>query len=291
MRSLQLDGISVTPLLDSEIRVPGDELLRAGAAHFPVLDGTRGLHPDDWAAYPEHLDGDGLFRMTFGGYLVRTPDRVVLVDAGVGPSPFAPPGIPRPYDGVLLDSLRAEGLEPEDVTDVVLTHLHLDHIGWVSREGAAVFPRATYRCAEQEWAAPAPPPVAELMDPVADRLEPWDRDSTLMPGVDVRLAPGHTAGSTVVVVSSGQRRAFLVGDVAHCPHELLFRDWAGLGDADPVQAAAARAEIAEEVEREGAWVGSTHFSGLAVGRIAASADGRRFDYEVTHDGSGPPAAR
>ena len=92
-----------------------------------------------------------------------------------------------------------------------------------------------------------------------------------------------------VVVSSVGERVFLVGDLAHCPHELLVRDWAGLGDAHPVQAATARAEIADEAEREGAWVGSTHFSGLAVGRITASDDCRRFAYEVTHDGTGPPA--
>ncbi|MGD9955355.1 MAG: MBL fold metallo-hydrolase [Candidatus Nanopelagicales bacterium] len=290
MRSLTLGDIVVAPLLDSAITVPGDELLRAGAAHFPVLDGVRGLDARDWAALPEHLDADGLFRMTFGGYLVRSAGRVVLVDVGVGPSPFAPPGIPRPYDGVLLESLAAEGLAPEDVTDVVLTHLHLDHIGWVSVDGAPVFPGATYRCAEQEWSAAAPPPVAELMGPVAERLETWDRDATILPGIDVRLAPGHTPGSTVVVVSSGGRRVFLVGDLAHCPHELLFRDWAGLGDADPVQAASARAEIAAEVEAEGAYVGSTHFSGLAMGRIDDSDGVRRFTYDVTHDGAGAPAA-
>lgn len=287
MRSLDLGPITITPLLDSAIRVPGDELLRAGAAHFPVLDGVRGLEAEDWAAYPEHLDADGLFRMTFGGYLVRTADRVVLVDVGVGPHPFAPPGIPAPYDGVLLDSLRAQGVSPDDVTDVVLTHLHLDHIGWVSADGAPVFGNATYRCAEQEWRAPAPPPVGELMDPVRERLETWDRDVTLLPGIDVRVTPGHTPGSTVVVVSSGGRRVFLVGDLAHCPHELLFRDWAGLGDADPVQAAAARAEIAEEVEHEGAWVGSTHFTGLAVGRIDGSGPSRRFSYDVVDDAADP----
>lgn len=290
MRSLVIGDVSVTPLLDSAIRVPGDELLRAGAAHFPVLDGVRGLAPEDWAAYPEHLDADGLFRMTFGGYLVRTADRVVLVDVGVGPHPFAPPGIPAPYDGVLLDSLRAEGLAPDDVTDVVLTHLHLDHIGWASVDGVPTFPRATYRCAEQEWSAVAPPPVAELMDPVADRIEAWSTDATLLPGLDVRLAPGHTPGSTVVVVSSGADRVFLVGDLAHCPHELLFRDWAGLGDADPVRAAESRAAIAEEAEREGAWVGSTHFTGLAVGRLEGDAAGRRFSYDVAHEGEDPAPA-
>lgn len=290
MRSLVLGSTTVTPLLDSEIRVPGDELLRAGAAHFPVLDGVRGLEPGDWAAYPEHLDADGLFRMTFGGYLVRTGDRVVLVDVGVGPRPFAPPGIPAPYDGVLPESLRAEGLAPGDVTDVVLTHLHLDHIGWVSVDGQPTFPNATYRMAAQELAAVAPPPVKELMAPVHDRIETWDRDTGLLPGVDVRMAPGHTPGTSVVVVSSGDDRVFLVGDVAHCPHELLFRDWAGLGDADPVAAASARAEIAEEAEHEGAYVASTHFSGLAIGRITDPGTGRTFSYDVTHDDGGAPGS-
>lgn len=281
--ALALGPITVTPLLDSSIRVAGDALLRAGAAHFPVLDGVRGLEADDWAAYPEHLGADGLMHMHFGGYLVRTGDRVVVVDVGVGPDPFAPPGIPAPYSGVLLESLRAEGVEPSDVTDVVLTHLHLDHIGWASVDGAATFPQATYRCAVQDWdASIAVPPVEALLGPVADRLEPWDRDTSVAPGVDVRLVPGHTPGSSAVVVSSGEQRAFLVGDLAHCPHELLFRDWAGLGDADPAQAAVSRAELAEEVAHEGAWVGSTHFPGLALGRVLEEPDGRRFSYDVAH---------
>ena len=169
----------------------------------------------------------------------------------------------------------------------MLTHPHLDHIGWASVDGEPVFSRATYRCAEQEWQSDAPPPVAELMAPVTDRLETWTHDQTLLPGLDVRLAPGHTPGSTVVVVSSGPERVFLVGDLAHCPHELLVRDWAGLGDADPVQAAASRASVADEAEREGAWVGSTHFPGLAVGRIETDGATRRFSYDIAHEGEDP----
>ena len=71
MSTLEFGSISVTPLLDSSIRVPGDHLMRVGAAHFPVLPGHRGLAAEDWAAHPEHLDADGLFHMHFGGYLVR----------------------------------------------------------------------------------------------------------------------------------------------------------------------------------------------------------------------------
>lgn len=281
--TLEFGSISVTPILDSAIRVPGDLLFSAGAQHFAVLDGSRGLVPEDWEKHPEHVDPEGLFHMHFGGYLIRgIGDRVILVDLGVGPKPFAPPGIPVPYDGVLLESLRAEGVEPGDVTDVLLTHLHMDHIGWASLDGAPVFSEATYRCAVQDWSAMSRinPPTEELLSPVEDRLETWDGDSTLFPGLDLRVMPGHTPGSTAIVVSSGDDRAFLVGDIAHCPHEFMYRDWAGLGDADAVQASQARQDLADELARTGAWAGSTHFAGLGIGQLSGEPGARTFDVGV-----------
>lgn len=281
--TLEFGSISITPILDSAIRVPGDVLYRAGAEHFPVLDGTRGLVSEDWAEHPEHLDPEGLFHMHFGGYLIRgVGDRVILVDLGVGPDPFAPPGMPRPYNGVLLESLRAEGIEASDVTDVVLTHLHMDHIGWASIAGDPVFTSATYRCAVQDWTALSRinPPTQALLDPVEGRLETWDADSTIFPGVDARVMPGHTPGSTAIVVSSGASRAFLVGDIAHCPHEFMYRDWAGLGDVDPQQASDARQDLADELVRTGAWAGSTHFAGLGIGRLSGEPGARSFRADV-----------
>ncbi len=283
MSTLELGSISVTPVLDSSIRVPGDHLMRVGAAHFPVLPGHRGLAAEDWAAHPEHLDAEGLFHMHFGGYLVRgVGDRVILVDLGVGPAPFVPPGLPAPYAGVLLDSLRSHGVEPADVTDVVLTHLHLDHIGWASVDGVPVFGGATYRCAEQDWdfSCSAAGPVLDLLEPIRDRLETWDSDTTLFPGFDVQVLPGHTPGSSAIVASSGASRAFLVGDIAHCPHEVMFTDWVGMGDHDAVQAERSRHDLADEIVRTGAWMGSTHFPGLALGRLTPDENHRAFDYDV-----------
>ena len=86
--------------------------------------------------------------MALGGFLVRDErsDRVVLVDAGVGnitAGPFV--------GGELLRSLAALGVQPEDVTDVLFTHLHFDHVGWATQQGEIVFPNATYRCDERDW--------------------------------------------------------------------------------------------------------------------------------------------
>lgn len=281
--ALSFGSISVTPILDSSIHVPGHALYGAAAEHFPVLPQTRGLQADDWEPFPQHLDAGGEFHMHFGGYLVRgLGDRVVLVDLGVGPVSFPPPGIPVPYAGVLLESLRAAGVEPHEVTDVVFTHLHLDHIGWASLDDAPVFVNATYRCAEQDWDAlhAANPPTSALLDPIANRLETWTTDTTLIPGLDASLQPGHTPGSSAIIASAAGARAFLVGDIAHCPHELFAPDWAGLGDVDPVQAARVRQDLADEIECTGAWAGSTHFPGLGLGRLVGAHPDRDFVYDV-----------
>ncbi|MHB0929607.1 MAG: MBL fold metallo-hydrolase, partial [Candidatus Nanopelagicales bacterium] len=123
-------------------------------------------------------------------------------------------------------------------------------------------------------------PIHDVLSPVRDRFEPWDSDATLFPGLDLRVMPGHTPGSTVIIVSSGQSRAFLVGDIAHCPHELMFADWASMGDLDAARAATSREALADEIARTRAWVGSTHFPRLALGRLTHQGSDRAFEYEV-----------
>lgn len=66
-----------------------------------------------------------------------------------------------------------------------------------------------------------------------ERLETFDHDGPLLPGIDARLAPGHTPGSVILVLSSGQSRRILLGDVVHCPVELVDDEWGSLGDVDP----------------------------------------------------------
>ena len=73
-------------------------------------------------------------------------DRIALVDLGLGHNDMM-----GTTGGAMLDSLGTYGLRPEDITDVVFTHLHLDHIGWTSLDGKPVFPNATYRCDVADW--------------------------------------------------------------------------------------------------------------------------------------------
>jgi glyoxylase-like metal-dependent hydrolase (beta-lactamase superfamily II) len=261
---IRIDGV-----LDGVITAPANEVLRR-----PGVD-------DPWADHRDLLTADGILEMTVGGFLVRSGDRIILVDAGLGP-------LDREgyRAGRLPDSLAALDVGPADVTDVLLTHLHFDHVGWVAQKGEVVFPNATYRCHARDWdhfvtAADADAGAIRKLTPIESRLETFSGDTTVAPGVDVRDAPGHTPGSAIVVVSSGAARALLIGDVVHCPIELTEQDWEAVFDVDPALAQRSREALARELEGSDALVAAAHFPGLQFGRLLAGSGRSQWSYDVS----------
>jgi glyoxylase-like metal-dependent hydrolase (beta-lactamase superfamily II) len=261
--------------------------MRIGSVEIlPVRDGvgyqkaaevlTRPGVPDAWACHRDQLDADGVLHFVMGGFLIRTDDRVVLVDAGLGTIDNG-----QYCGGGFLDSLRALGVAPPDVTDVVFTHLHFDHVGWATSKGEVVFENATHRVHAADWAhfveAPdALPGAVRKLAPLQDRLETFDSDVVIAPGLSARHTPGHTPGSTIYVVADGEQRALLLGDVVHSVVELAERDWEAVFDLDPVAARAARNAIADEVADTADLVVGAHFPELRFGRVITTAGGRRF---------------
>ena len=252
----------------------------------PVLDGvgkeraaevlTRPGVSDAWACHADLLDEHGTLHLDLGGFLVASGYRLVLVDAGVGTIDNG-----KYAGGRFLESLRAAGVSPEEVTDVVFTHLHFDHVGWATKKGEVVFPNATYRVHGADWAhfvesADADPGAVRKLSPLESRLETFDSDGVLAPGVSARHTPGHTPGSTVYVVADGHDWALLLGDVVHSVVELHERDWEAVFDVDPVAARAVRNAIADEVADTADLVVGAHFPGLRFGRVMTVSGDRAF---------------
>lgn len=262
----------IDPVVDCEVK--------AAPTHpWFRWEGGRGTSAEHWGIHPELLD-DGDLRVAFGGFVLRggpLGERVVLVDAGNGPEgdEFIPAGR-------LLDSMAAVGVGTDDVTDVLMTHLHYDHTGWLVTDDRPTFPKATVHCAraDLEWfTSPAnrgetARTIHARVDPLGNRLATFDTDHTIVPGVDAVLAPGHTPGSTIYVISERERRVMLIGDVVHCPVELVESEWAAFGDVDPSLAARTRERLA--MEMEGAEVGGAHFPGLVLGRLITTTVPRRW---------------
>jgi glyoxylase-like metal-dependent hydrolase (beta-lactamase superfamily II) len=252
---MRIGELEVLPVLDGVARIPPGEAF-AG----------KGGQDADWEPHRQLLTDDGLLEVALGGFLVRGgDDRVVLVDAGVGTVKVGP------FEGgLLLASLAEHGVAPGDITDVVFTHLHFDHVGWATQQGTVIFPNATYRCDARDWEHFVIGPdggAARKLTPIANRLETWEHSGPLLPGVDVQAARGHTPGSTIVVLSSGTARAMLLGDVVHCPVELLDDEWSGMGDVDPDLARRTRIALARELEGQDVPVAAAHFPGLRFGRV------------------------
>lgn len=268
---MKVGDLTIDGVVDGIARAVPSEAFRWGAsADVP----GKGLDDEDWAPHRGFLADDGMLEMALGGFLLRGGgDRVVLVDAGLGPLSR---GVFQ--GGALLDSLAALGVSPPDVTDVVFTHLHFDHVGWATQQGTPVFENAVYRCHEHDWShfVPADERATRKLSPLESRLELWDGDGPLLPGIDVRSAPGHTPGSTIVVLSSGEERALLLGDVVHCPVELLDDEWATIGDVDAALARRTRTALAKELEGGDVPVAAAHFPGLEFGRLVTGATGRRW---------------
>jgi glyoxylase-like metal-dependent hydrolase (beta-lactamase superfamily II) len=269
---MQVGEITIDAVMDGMMRMPATAAYQGmEAGSVPAVG--KGTKEEDWAPHRDLLSADGMLEMALGGFLVRTPERVVLVDTGLGE--LEREGM---KGGEFLRELARLGVGPDDVTDVVLTHLHFDHVGWSTRHGEIVFPNATYRCDERDWShfVGPDPGATKKLRPLESRLEPWSGSATLFGGVDTMSAPGHTPGSTIIVVSSGTDRAMMLGDVVHCPVELLDDEWAGMSDVDPDLALRTRIALAKELEGTDTPVAAAHFPGMRFGRLLAGSGKRSF---------------
>jgi glyoxylase-like metal-dependent hydrolase (beta-lactamase superfamily II) len=274
---VQVGDLHILPVHDGTFKVKATDAYRTGQPDAPA--NGKGEREADWTPHQGLLDDEGMLEIALGAFLIGTSDRVVLVDTGLG-AVKAPVAGAEMTGGLLLDSLTAHGVAPADVTDVVFTHLHFDHVGWATKHGEIVFPNATYRCDQRDWDHfvthdPAGGGARKLR-PITDRLATWDRDGTILPGLDAMVAPGHTPGSTIVVVSDGAARALLLGDVVHCPVELVDDEWAGMGDVDPELAKKTRIALAKEIEGKDLPIAAAHFPGMHFGRLLGGAGRRQW---------------
>ncbi|MEU4547475.1 MBL fold metallo-hydrolase [Nonomuraea dietziae] len=245
--------------------------------------------PDGWAAHAEFLNSDGRFPVSIGSFLIRTGERVLLVDLGLGPVEYAIPGAVAFRGGELVASLEAEGLAPSDVDTVVFTHLHHDHVGWVSDvspapafpDGGVVtgltFTGARHLVHEDEWrhwiARPGfpGPDATAVQAPLADRIEFAGDGDEVAPGVRVMATPGHTPGHLSLVVTDpaghDERRLIVLGDVMHCQVQVVESHWTFRFDVDPDQGLATRERLLKELQRPHTLLAGGHFAGQVFGQV------------------------
>lgn len=256
--------------------------MRLGELEIVAVNDGEGALPSsylptlDWEAHKDLLDADGNFPINLGCFLIKTKDHTVLVDAGLGPVT-----VPPFRGGDLPKNLESAGVTPADIDLVLITHLHLDHIGWLVRDGAPYFPNATVRFGERDLdqfiRTDNPDGFAKpVVDALGDRISTIDADGEVVPGVSTLHTPGHTLGHLCVVASSGAERAFMLGDAVTCPAQLNDAEWSAMSDVDPELSARSREALYRELEGDGAVAVASHFPDLRFGRVLTGEGSRYF---------------
>ena len=224
-------------------------------------------------------DGGDVAELPIASFVVPG-EQNLLIDAGLGRRRLA-----SLSGGALLDELAAVGFRPEDVDVLAVSHLHLDHDGWITnREGQRVFPNATVYIGRRDY-------EHFVLDDsqVESDFKMWkvlrsvlagmcddgdvvlvDDTSEIVPGVVALPTPGHTPGHLAFAIRDDGEQLFVVGDSMYCPAQLTDIDLAAMHDVDPVLARRSRELIQRELEAHGTSAVGCHFPGLHAARLVGS---------------------
>jgi glyoxylase-like metal-dependent hydrolase (beta-lactamase superfamily II) len=241
----------------------------------------------DWARAdardPAAVDAAGQWLLRFRCFAIRLGDgRTTLVDAGIGPADSPAAGW-APVPGHLPEELAAAGIDPSDVTSVVLTHLHTDHVGWAVTGSPLrpYFPHARYllQQAEHDAIDTLNPALRErLIDPLraTDQLSLVDGDARLAGPLRAVATPGHTPGHQSVLLD-GPEPVLVTGDLLVHALQLVAPHLPYAIEADPDAARRSRTGWLAELAARGGTLATAHL-------------GEPFSSPVSSP-SGPAAAR
>ncbi|MBB4064258.1 MBL fold metallo-hydrolase [Gellertiella hungarica] len=276
-------GEGIRPLKVGSFRVT---VIRDGARAGDKINETFGTdQPKEEVAklLRENFLPEDQFVNSFSPVLVETGSEKILFDTGMGEmgQSFGA--------GRLVDGLAAAGVKPEDITTVVLTHLHPDHFGGLMKGGEPAFPKARYVIGEAEYGfwtstdrkgTPAEKNhdmVMQAVAPLAEKATFLKEGDAVVPGITAMLAPGHTPGHLIFGLESEGRKLMLTADT--CNHYVLSLqrpDWEVRFDADKAGAAATRKKVFDMIATDRIAFIGYHMPFPAVGFVEKSGPGYRF---------------
>lgn len=263
--------------------------------------------PETWQRHRDELapdfwnPDDDSWLCAIQSWVIRSEGRTILVDTGAG-NDRDRPQVPQ-FDHLatgFLETLAHAGVRPEDVDVVVNTHVHYDHVGWNTRlvdgEWVPTFPNATYLIPAVDRRYFDPENAHRRLTPrtdadrlrrhgaalvFADSVAPilghglatlWEQEHRIDGALTLATAPGHTPGSSVLRLRSGDERAVFVGDLLHSPVQIFGPDANSCFCEDPAQARTTRRRVLAEAADTRSLLVPAHFPGHGAAEVRRDGD-------------------
>jgi len=291
----------VLPVQAAPMQVPSMRAIhrfRIGIMSVTVIDDARITFPAPMFAVnqPEgtvvpFLENYGLPTETVSVHMqityIESGARKILLDTGMGDVTF--PGN-EPDNGRLLSGLSVIGVLPEDISDVILSHGHPDHIGSCSTDGVPLFKNARYHLPPNELEFWTQKPSDEQnfmnfmlsignaqLEPVRSLIQPYAAGDEIVPGITAVAAPGHTLGHHAFMIRDGDDALLHLMDAA--VHYLVGPeepDWALAVEMDQTAAADTRRKLFKRAAEQNLLVAGYHFPFPGIGKIIPQDNAWRF---------------
>jgi len=263
------------------------DVVSDGELTLPASFSFEGLEPAPLAPIREKFGLTGeIISPPCNVTLMRSGDRTILFDVGSG-SDFAPNA------GELLTSLEALGVTPDDVTDVVFTHGHPDHLwGLLDDFDDPMFTNATFMMGKAEWEYWMGPNTVDTINSartafavgaqrrlalIEDNINFFNDGEEIIPGVAARATFGHTPGHMSFEVRSGTNAAMILGDCIG-NHHVAFEQpsWISGSDQDGNLGVKTRVALLDQLAAEKTRIIGFHLPEGGVGYVDKTASGYAF---------------
>jgi glyoxylase-like metal-dependent hydrolase (beta-lactamase superfamily II) len=289
IQSRQIGDVRITRVLEYSAPTHAPEFL------FPDLP-QRQLDEDAaWLAPNHYITHMNRLIVTIQLWVVHAGDKVIVIDTGVGNMKPRAAARMNMLNAQVLPWLEAAGAGRDQVTHVVHTHLHSDHIGWntlwIDGRWEPTFPKARYMVPKNDFdhfqsvLARGPNPLidqafTDSVYPVIDAgLAEFitDTDSEVADVLSVIPVPGHSPGMLAYGLRTGGEAAIFTADVFHSPLQIAH-PWLNTAYCElPDLARRSRLEILNRAADSGALIMPMHFGAPHCGFVRRQGDGFRFD--------------
>lgn len=256
-KAFKLGSFDLVALHDAQFVLPNDGKV------FGV-----GHSPEETSAVLESAGAPtDTVTLSVDALLIKMPERLVLIDTGVG--------------GALQQSLSKAGYKSEDITDVLITHSHPDHVGGLVKDGALAFPKATIRMSTAEWEfAKKNDKLADIIKAIDGHVTPFEPGAEVVPGITSVELPGHTPGHAGYQIASGNEKIFDIGDTAHSSIVSLAKpEWPIGFDTDATTGEENRIGTLKKLAESQELIFAPHFPFPGIGHVQS--DGDHFKWDPT----------